>query len=515
MSEATSRAPEGSGGTLASPALLARGTLVSALALAVAGLGALFPFFVARLLGEAALGAYAVAWAYADLLSKVGTFGLDQTAVAVVARRRAEGDLAGVGAVVRKALLSGLGLSVLVAAAAWVAFGAGEWGSAPELLDARRLMLLALPGVALYRISNGVSRGLGIMGHDVFSGGLAENLVAVAALLLLVAAGGASWLGAGRVPVLAGVAGFTAGGLVALVLAARAVRRLTRDAGPGRAPGLLRLAATVAGAGLLNLLVNRLDVLVLGAFVGRAPGLTAATLGVYCAAVEVAGVTRKVRQAVEAPFLHAVATAAGRGRAAAGGEEAAQGGRWVLAALLLLGGTLAAGATAVLSLFGPGFVAGAGWLAVLLLAHALGSYSGLAENVLLVRRPALNLANALVSSVAYLGTAVALVPRLGALGGALSALLALALLALLRFAELRFLLEEPWPWARMRGTLAAFALALPLPAALATVSRGTAASAGAALLFALAFAALWWRLGREQADAAVLRAAWPGRRRLG
>ena len=184
---------------------------------------------------------------------------------------------------------------------------------------------------------------------------------------------------------------------------------------------------------------------------GRAPGLDLATLGVYGAAAEIAGLTRKVRFAAEAPFLHALATAQGRGR---GEEERSAFGdvvRWMLPALLCVAAALALGAPLWLSLFGPGFERATLLVGLLVVAHSISGHSGFAENVLLLRRPALNLMNSTFGVAAYLVLSLVLVPRMGATGAALAAVAAYGVVAALRFGELRAM-GVPWPSERIRET---------------------------------------------------------------
>ena len=446
------------------PALLRR-IATNVFTILVGGLGAFFTLLIARLLGEAALGGYLLAWATADLASKVGTLGLDQGTTALVARRRAEGDAAGTRAVFRIALLAGLGSSAVVAGVGWLVLGWLRAGhETPDLVTAQRTMLLALPAIALYRIANGTSRGLGIMGHDALSGGLLQSVAKIAALVAFVWFGLPAVVGATSTAVLAAMVGFVAAAGAAWLLARGALRRgAAEPASPvpsqANAPALLPLSVLAAATGLLNLAMQRLDLLVLGAFVGRAPGLDLATLGVYGAAAELAGLTRKVRFAAEAPFLHALATAQGRGR---GDEERSVFGdvaRWMLPASLFVAGGLAIGSPFWLSLFGPGFERATMLLCLLVVAHSINSHSGLAENVLLLRRPALNLVNATLGVAIYFVLCLALVPRLGAMGAAIASLFAYAAVAALRFGELRAM-GVHWPWKRLRGAWSAFLVAL-------------------------------------------------------
>ena len=485
----------------AAPALL-RGIATNVFTILVGGLGAFFTLLIARLLGEAALGGYLLAWATADLASKVGTLGLDQGTTALVARRRAEGDAAGTRAVFRIALLAGLGSSAVVAGVGWLVLG---WLRAahetPDLVTAQRTMLLALPAVALYRIANGASRGLGIMGHDALSGGLLQSVAKIAALVAFVWFGLPAVVGAIDTAVLAAMVGFAAAAGAAWLLARGALRRgAAEPASPvpsqANAPALLPLSVLAAATGLVNLAMQRLDLLVLGAFVGRAPGLDLATLGVYGAAAELAGLTRKVRFAAEAPFLHALATAQGRGR---GDEERSVFGdvaRWMLPASLFVAAGLAIGSPLWLSLFGPGFERGTMLLCLLVVAHSISSHSGLAENVLLLRRPALNLVNATLGVATYFVLCLALVPRLGAMGAAIASVGAYGAVAALRFGELRAM-GVHWPWKRLRGAWSAFLVALVPALVLREVLPGRA---GAALAVFAFFSVFVWAVVRWAFD---------------
>jgi glycosyltransferase involved in cell wall biosynthesis/O-antigen/teichoic acid export membrane protein len=500
--------------TAAPTPTLLRGIATNIVTIAVGALGVLFTLLVARLLGKAALGGFLLAWATADLLSKVGTLGLDQGTTALVARRRAEGDATGARAVFHLALAAGLGLSALVAGAAWLVLGWLENAhQTPELVTAQRAMLLALPAVALYRIANGASRGLGIMKHDAVSGGLVQNLVKVLALVGFVWAGFPRAIGVIDTAVLAALAGFAAAGLAAYLLARGALPRgaaaaPTSAVARADATALIPLSVAAAAAGLANLAMQRMDVLVLGAFVGRAPGLDAAAFGVYCAAREIAGIARKVGFAAEAPFLHAVATAHGSGRRDEERGVLGDVARWTLPASLFLAAGLALGSPLWLSLFGPGFERGTLLVSLLVVANSVGSYSGLAENVLLLRRPTLNVLNSGVGVVAYVAVCLALVPRMGASGAALAAAAAYGVVASLRFGELRAM-GVPWPWERLRGAWLAFFVALGPGLAFRGVLPGRAGAALAVLAFTAVFVAGLLPWAFDDRDREALLAAAP------
>src|SRR5439155_26878407 len=110
-------------------AFLARGAFLSALAFLTSNLRGIFTFLVARLLGGAVLGTFGLAWATTDLVSKIGTFGLDTSAIAFVALAEVTGDRARSRRIMRAALAIALGVSALLAGGGcWVA-----WRIAPRL----------------------------------------------------------------------------------------------------------------------------------------------------------------------------------------------------------------------------------------------------------------------------------------------------------------------------------------------------------------------------------------------
>jgi O-antigen/teichoic acid export membrane protein len=128
-----------------------------------------------------------------------------------------------------------------------------------------------------------------------------------------------------------------ASGLVALLLAASLFRstppRPAALSYPAEARGLLAYAAPISAYYLLNAVIVRLDVVMLGCFVGRAPGVTLTTLGIYGAAVEVAGGLRKVNQAfnpIFAPIVAGLTVGGDQEHAAAAFSRVSQWMLWIL-----------------------------------------------------------------------------------------------------------------------------------------------------------------------------------------
>ncbi len=485
-------------------ATLARGAAANALALLAANFRGVFTFLIARLLGGAALGTFSLAFAVTDLLSKLGTLGLDGAAVPLVAQRQAEADARASRRILRIAVGFGLVASGLTALVGMAVSGAvGRFLGQPEgLVRATALMLLALPGIALYRISNGVSRGCSVMRHDFYSRGLVETWVTVATFL------GAFALGLREVaPIAAVIVGTGAGGVVAFVLARGLVREGESRKAPPTAAAVLGFAAPIAGTSLVNLMIMRMDVLLLGAFVGRAPGLTLASFGVYCAAVEVAGGMRKVRQVFDPIFAPVVAARMLDRDTAPLAQVLGRVGRWVFAAQLPLVGVLGLSGGLVLSVFGGAFREGAPVLLVLGVAHATNAFVGLGETVIMVKRPGLNFLNSMLAAAGQAALLLVLVPRLGALGGAIGALFAYSLQGVLRFVELRLVFGWSWPWTSLRRPVQAFLLALPGGLILRLGLGGPAGELAAALALVAGYALAWKALGLEPEDRDALRRA--------
>ena len=484
---------------------LARGAAANALVLLAANFRGIFTFLIARLLGEAALGRFGLVFAATELLSKAGMLGLDAAIAPFVATRAANRDVAGGIRLFRRAVLYAVAASALLAAAAaplaaWlateqrgVAFSGGAW-----------LMLLALPGIALARISTGAARGVLEMRNEFYSRGLTETWVTTGVFVAAVALGIRD-----AAPALAVVAGTTAAGLVAFALASRTLAaRAAADAGSGR-PGagpdrLVSFAVPIAGSSLLNVLVTRLDILLLGAFVGRAPGLTVASFGVYCAAAEIAGGLRKVRQIFDPVFAPVVAARAAAGDRARLRETVGGPGRWVLAAQLPLVGALVLSGGAILSIYGPAFRDGALWLALLALAHGTSSFAGLVETLIMIRRPGINLVNAGVTVTVQLLAGLLFVPAWGATGGALAMCAGFAVQGVLRFVEVRRVFAWSWPWSSLRRPALAFACAFA-PALALRAFGGPTAEVTSGLLFLALYLGAWRRLGAEPEDVEVWR----------
>ena len=478
---------------------LKRGAWANFIAMLASNFRGIFTFLVARLLGPAAFGIFAVAWATTDLVSKIGIFGLDDTIITFIARAEAAGNRARSRSLFRLAVFLGVMQCTVLAlfAIGTVRLFGGRFGLDPTMVDALSVMFCAMPVIALYRVNTAVSRGMKVMRHDIFSRGITETTVTTLAFL------GAVWLGFKTFgPEIAVIFGMGASGVVALCLAASLFRNagLAADFQVGsEARGMLTYAAPISLYDLLNSIIVRLDVVMLGCFVGRAPGVSLTTLGVYSACVEVAGGLRKTNQAFNPIFAPIVA-----GLTADGDQEHAtiafsRVSQWMLWILLPLVAVLSLAGSMILGIYGPVFQQGGLWLGIVAFACATNAFVSLAETVIMVQRPRLNLLNSLITCVIALMANLWLISRFGATGAAFGILLPYVLQGILRYRALRTVFRWRNPWGDVRHPLLA-ALIAAVPAIVCRLLiNGMTGQVIAALVFLLLYGGGWLRYRRSTA----------------
>ena len=489
---------------------LARGAFVNTLAMVASNFRGVFTFLVARLLGRATLGIFTIAWAATDLLSKIGVFGLDNSLTTFIARAEAAGDRDRSRSLFRVAVWVSVSLSLVVAGvtvAAARAFGS-RLGQPPEVIAALTIVIWAMPGLALYKVGTAASRGMKVMRHDVYSRGLTETIGTTLAFLVVIALGARA-----SAPEIAAIGGTLAAGLVAVRLAASLFSGTSRGRGRGVRPHadntnlaatLVGYAAPIAGYDVLNTVIMNLDVVLLGLFIGRAPGVTLVSVGVYAAAVDVASGLRKISQLfnpIFAPVVAAMAAGTDDARAVA---TFAQLRRWTLALLLPLVAALTLGGEALLSIYGPGFRDGRLWLSIVALACATNAFVSLGEVVIMVRRPRLNLLNSAVTCLVAVGADLWLIPRFGITGAAIGILLPYLIQGILRDMELRYLFGWPSHWHELRRPVAA-AAAAALPAVGCRVMlAGIPGQLAGVAMFLAVYAGVWWLFGLDPGDRAIV-----------
>jgi O-antigen/teichoic acid export membrane protein len=473
---------------------LKRGAFFNTIAMLASNFRGIFTFLVARLLGPAALGIFSVAWSTTDIISKIGVLGLDNAITTFIARSEAVGNRAKSRALFRIAVTLGVAQSVVTAGL--VIIGLRLFNNRlhvqPQLASALALVLCAMPGLALYRISTAVSRGMKVMQHDIYSRGMTEPIATTLAFLLAVFVGFKE-----SSPEVAAILGTAASGLIALALASTLFRNIPAHAhivSPlGEARSLIAYAAPISIYQLINAFIARLDLLMLGYFVGRAPGVTLATVGIYSAVIGTANGLRKVNQAFNPIFAPVVAGMTATGDHDVAAATYARLGQWMLWILLPLVAVLSLAGGTILLIYGPAFQQGGVWLGIVALASATNAFVALGETVIMVQRPHLNLLHSSITCAVAAGGLLWLIPRFGAMGAAVGILLPYIVQGILRYATLRWVFHWKDSWSDISPPLIAAMIAIVPALVCRAFLGGIVGQVTSAAVFLAVFGVQWLR----------------------
>src|SRR5215472_6445301 len=472
---------------------LKRGAFLNTIAMVASNFRGIFTFLVARLLGPAALGIFSVAWSTTDIISKIGVLGLDNGITTFIARAEAVGNRARSKVLFQIAVVLGVMQSIVTAAIVIVAlrFFNNRLHVQPQMASALVLVLCAMPGLALYRISTAISRGMKVMQHDIYSRGVTEPIATTLAFLLAMAVGFKE-----SSPEVAAIIGTAASGLIALALASTLFRNLPVNRATvwplTEARSLLAYSAPISIYQLINAFIARLDLITLGYFVGRAPGVTLATVGVYSAVIDTAGGLRKVNQAFNPIFAPVVAGMTATGDHEVAAATYARLAQWMLWILLPCVVVLSLAGSTILLIYGPAFRQGGAWLGIVALASAINAFVYLGETVIMVQRPHLNLLHSVITCAVAFAGLLWLIPRFGALGAAVGMLLPYVVQGILRYATLRWVFHWKDSWSDIRPPLVAAAIALVPTLICRSLLGGIPGQLISAGFFLAIFGVQWW-----------------------
>lgn len=284
----------------------------SALSLAVkagsAGLGFAVVVVLARSLGEAGYGLYAVVYATVTVLGIPAQMGLPVLLVRETARVAATGTEPGaMHALWRDASRLVLATTALIVAGAWLWFWAGSTAEAATIA-AFAAGLFLIPARALSDVRAAGLRGLG----RVIAGQIPDMILRPGLFLALI--GAAVLAGMALEPARALALHLGAAALTLLVVSGLLARAAPRpDAGGTRAPNPMGLGAMLVSAGTLGLVAGaqilnaNLDVIMLGALAETA------LAGLYKVAATTALLTTVALQAVNQVLMPRIAAAHKRG----------------------------------------------------------------------------------------------------------------------------------------------------------------------------------------------------------
>jgi O-antigen/teichoic acid export membrane protein len=384
---------------------------VAAVVMAVVGAGctAGSSLGVAALLGAEEFGRYAFGLAWATVLLLPAALGQDRLLLREVAARREGGDWAGVRRVMTWSarVMAMVALPVL-----GLGLGLAWLTRADTTLHLAGLALVAVPFIVYTRAAEAVLRGLG---HLVW-GQVGESVLRPLAVL----AGVAVLLGLGRPPsgrealvVLSAAAGLAL--LTVGVAAALLIPGAPAGTGSAVPPAWRSASRHLTAAGLLQVLLQRLDILLVTALAG------ALTTGVYAAVAPLAAFATFGLTAAGIWAGPAIAARWQRhdpaGLQAVLGHAALQGTGFAL----LFGAGLLPVAPWLLDRLGPAYSAGFAPLVVLLVANVVNAAAGPVVQVLLMTGHERDVVGALGLAVILMVALLAvLVPGTGVLGAAIA-----------------------------------------------------------------------------------------------
>jgi O-antigen/teichoic acid export membrane protein len=398
--------------------------------IAGAGLAFLFSVMLARLVGVAGVGLYFLAITIVDIGATISRLGLESASLRFASIAYSQGDRGGLAALYRKSTSLAFGAGIAIALPVWLIASNLSLGGekAPEFRAELPLLVFAVAPVALLVVQAEFLKAVGATATGTFSQAVVPPLLLLAGSIVL-------WfLGAGTVHAvfLTYVVVAVASMILAIAMWHWRLPGIWRERGLFDMSLLLRTSMPLLLVNSMNLVLGWTDVLVLGMW------RDAAEVGVYGIALRIALLTAFVLSAINVVVAPQFAALHAEGNAAALKRLAQQSAFWTLVAaapailVLLLVPDL------ILQIFGPQFKEGAGPLRILALGQFVNVATG-SVGVLLVMTGHEKLMRNIVAASAALNLLgnLALVPRYGAMGAAVSTGLSLAFMNIISWLMVR------------------------------------------------------------------------------
>jgi len=138
---------------------------------------------------------------------------------------------------------------------------------------------------------------------------------------------------------------------------------------------------------------------------------------------------------------------------------------------------------------------------VVAIACGANTFVGLAETVIMVQRPGINLANSIVACIVAVLANIAFISLFGVIGAAFGILLPYLLLGILRHRTLRLVFGWEQPWRNVAPPVIAAIIALLFGLPIRLLLHGIPGEVLSAVIFLLVFGFEWWwfHYRREQA----------------
>ncbi len=453
---------------------------------------------LARLLGAESYGLYAVALSVATVASAMAVFGLDAAMIRYVAVFAARGDVDRLRGSVQVGFIIPLALAVVVAATLVVLaepIADGLIGE-PRLAPLLRVTALLVPAMVLNSLLAAMLQGLRRFGGSVVS----EQVLQPTARGVILVGLALSGLDA-TLALVAMLISTLLVGAVMLVL----LRRALPPAGhPNRPLGeIVRFSMPVYFSNLINTFSGNLQTLLLGAI------SSIASAGVFTVANQVQLVGTLFHSAIVRGTMPVFAELHDAGKRTRLEQLYQTTSKWTFSLNMPFFLVALAFPEALLSMFGPDFVDGAGALVILAWGAIVNAATGTSGAMLdMTGHTAMKLINSSASVGLAVGVNLLLIPPLGVVGAAIAPVASITAVNVLRVIEVA-VLESIVPFNRTYlKPIAAGAAALLAGVVVGHVVLGSqallvAAPAGIIALL-VTYVVLLRLLGLDEADQLVI-----------
>ncbi|MFQ5864333.1 MAG: lipopolysaccharide biosynthesis protein [bacterium] len=401
---------------------LVRGALVNYLGMLAKTSKVLFIFVAARFYGANAIGLYFLAWSTIDIASKFGLWGMDRSLIRDIARYNADRSVqtkAKLFGILRFNISITFCLSLLVTGALMIMSPMIAEGIFKDenLLVPLRLLALALPFVVLTHAFIAPTKALRIMRYEALIRHGLEPLILLLGTLLLI-------------PFKLGAIGLVTAhifaSLVAVSTAAFVLFRKYRYLGWQTEPlsreikkETIRYTSPIAAMDVLNLMVARIDILLVGAL------LNSTSAGFYGIVVEIISVIKRVSQGFGPIFAPIVSELFHNKQKERLQRNYVIVTRWLMTGTLLPVLALVLFPNQILLLFNIKSSEAVLALIVLALAHGLlGTFSAAEGLLIMTGKTLLNTLLAGVMLAVNCAVGVFLIPKIGLVGAAIGTMTA-------------------------------------------------------------------------------------------
>jgi len=393
---------------------IVRGTLVNFLGVIARSLNFIFFIILGRFYGSELTGLYLLSWASVDVFSKLAIMGLDRGVLTLAAKHDAADDKTGVYRVIAQSLFIGCIASVvMIIVVQLLAEPIAIWiYKQPELALPLRIMGFGMLFWMISAILLFSTRALRIMKYEVLVKSVSEPIVLLGGAILFY------YLGLGILGLaLAFLLSTLTGAILATIVFARELpieKVAEQFFSKEKRRNLINFSAPIGIYDMLNLLLQRIDMFMLGYFV------PISMVGIYGIAEEAAFTIKKVRQSFDPIFIPVISAASERGDMEGAKQQYRQVSRWILLLDLALLGIFVLCAESIMAIFSAEFTVGASTLILLSLSIVINGTFGISELFILIKNPMINLFNTIGTILINVLLNIILIPRYGMAGAALA-----------------------------------------------------------------------------------------------